>query len=126
MALSDIKYIAINGQELPRPRDFAPQMTDIYAGEYTTCTGKLVGDRIGWKYADMTLSWDALTQTQVDVLINMAGAADLEFEGPDGYIATEQIIRDSTVQLRNRNTIRGEVLWKNVSVSIRFIDAHND
>ena len=126
MALSDIKFIAIDGQELPRPRDFAPQMTDIYAGEYTTCTGKLVGDRIGWKYGDMTLSWDALTQAQVDVLINMAGAAALEFEGPDGYITTEQIIRDSTVQLRNRNTIRGEVLWKNVSVSIRFIDAHND
>lgn len=126
MALSDVKFIAIDGEEIYRPPTFAPQMQDLYAGEYTTCTGRIVGDRIGWKYADMTLSWDGLPQSMVDILIGMSGEAELEFEAPDGTIATEPIIRTSVVQLRNRNTIRGEVFWLDVSCEIRFIGAHNE
>lgn len=125
MALTDVKMIAINGDEIYRPPAFAPQMEDIYAGEYTTCTGKVVGDRVGWKYSDMTLSWDALPQTMVNYLIAMSGECTLEFEDLSGSITSETIIRSSTVMMRNRNTIRGEVWWKNVSVSIRFVNAHN-
>ena len=124
MALTALDFITIDGDQIYRPPTFAPQMEDIYSGEYTTCTGKTVGDRIGWKWADMTLSWDALPQSMVDVLVGMTGAVTMVFDGPQGT-QTEEIIRDSAVQLRNRNTIRGETYWLNVSVQIRFINAHN-
>jgi len=126
MALTNQNYIAIDGHEILRPPTFAPQMQDIYAGEYTTCTGKIVGDRIGWKYADATMTWDALPQSMVDYLIGMSGECTLEFVAPDGTITSETVIRDSVVQLQNRNTIRGEVWWRNVSLELRFINAHHD
>ena len=125
MALSDVKMIAIDGDEIYRPPAFAPQMEDIYAGEYTTCTGKIVGDKIGWRYADMTLQWDALPQSMVNYLTGMDGECTLEFEDLSGTVTSEQVIRTSAVMLRNRNTLRGEVWWLDVSVSIRFINAHN-
>ena len=125
MALTAQDYITINGNQILRPPAFAPQIEDIYAGEYTTCTGKTVGDVVGWKYSDATLTWDALPQSSVDVLVAMSGENSLTFVNPSGMITTETIIRDSVVQLQNRNTIRGEVWWKNVSVAIRFINAHS-
>ena len=125
MALTAQDYITINGTQILRPPAFAPQIEDIYAGEYTTCTGKTVGDVVGWKYSDATLTWDALPQSSVDVLIAMSGENSLTFVNPSGMITTETVIRDSVVQLQNRNTIRGEVWWKNVSVAIRFINAHS-
>ena len=125
MALTAQDYITINGNQILRPPTFAPQIEDIYAGEYTTCTGKTVGDVVGWKYSDATLTWDALPQSSVDVLVAMSGENTLAFVNPSGMITTETVIRDSVVQLQNRNTIRGEVWWKNVSVQIRFINAHN-
>ena len=125
MALTAQDYITINGNQILRPPTFAPQIEDIYAGEYTTCTGKTVGDVVGWKYSDATLTWDALPQSSVDVLIAMSGENTLTFVNPSGMITTETVIRDSVVQLQNRNTIRGETWWKNVSVQIRFINAHN-
>lgn len=125
MALTAQDYITINGNQILRPPAFAPQIEDIYAGEYTTCTGKTVGDVVGWKYSDATLTWDALPQSSVDVLIAMSGENSLTFVSPSGTTTTETVIRDSVVQLQNRNTIRGEVWWKNVSVQIRFVNAHN-
>ena len=125
MSLTDIKMIAIDGSELYRPPTFDPKIKDLYAGEYTTCTGKTVGDKVGWKYDDMTLAWDALPQSMVKVLRARTGEATLEFESPSGTIVSEKIVRSSMVQLRNRNTINGEVYWMNVSVDIRFINAHN-
>lgn len=125
MALTAQDYITINGNQILRPPAFAPQIEDIYAGEYTTCTGKTVGDVVGWKYSDATLTWDALPQSSVDVLVAMSGENSLTFVSPSGTTTTETVIRDSVVQLQNRNTIRGEVWWKNVSVQIRFINAHN-
>ena len=50
MALTALDYITIDGSRIYKPREFAPQIEDLYAGEYTTCTGKIVGDRIGWKW----------------------------------------------------------------------------
>lgn len=125
MALTAQDYITINGNQILRPPAFAPQIEDIYAGEYTTCTGKTVGDVVGWKYSDATLTWDALPQSSVDVLVAMSGENTLSFVNPSGTTTTETVIRDSVVQLQNRNTIRGEVWWKNVSVAIRFVNAHN-
>ena len=121
---TELDFIKINGERISRPINFALAQEDIYKGEYTSCTGKRIGDRIGWRYADMTLEWDGLPQHEVDVLVNMSGANTMEFDGLDGEICEEQVLRTSVVGLRHRYTQGGVTFWRDVKVSIQFIGAH--
>lgn len=123
--MSAIDYIKINGTQIYKPPKFTPQREDILR-TYETCTGKTIGDRVGWKYADMVLTWDALPQTMVDVLVDISGAALIEFDDLDGNIVEEEIVRASVVALRHRQTVNGVTWWKNVSLSIRFISSHTE
>lgn len=124
--LRKIDFIKINDQKIPKPPEFKPKREDIYAGEYTTCTGKRIADVIGWKYSDMTLEWDALPQDMVDILVNMTGECEMVFDDVDGNEITESVIRNSMVTFRHRRTIEHVVWWKDVSVEVSFINAHND
>lgn len=118
-------YIYFNNTEaLPRPVNFSPDREDVYAGEITTCTGKLIADRIGWKYADITLEWSALPQSDVEKLISITDVVPFTFEDVDGE-HTENVIRKKAVSMKNRNTINGVVYWRNVSIELVFIDVHN-
>lgn len=107
-----------------KPVNFAPQREDVYAGEYTTCTGAIKADRIGWKYADLTLSWDALPQDDVDILLGITSGNTLTWDDIDGTTITENIIRTSVVGLKHRNTVRGTTWWRDVTMEVRFIDVH--
>ena len=106
-----------------KPREFRPGREDVYAGEYTTLTGATIADRIGWKFSDLTLTWDALPQDMVDILIGINGPASMTFDAEDGTY-TESVIRLSAVALKNRATINGVTFWKNVSVQLRFLNVH--
>lgn len=123
MAVED--YIYFNTTDaIRKPADFSPQREDVYAGEYTTCTGAIKADRIGWKYSDMTLHWDALSEDDVAILVALGAGDTLDFDDLDGTTASENIIRTSIVGLRHRYTINSKVWWKDVSVDVRFIDVH--
>ena len=124
--MSALDYIKIDGTDIYRPPKFTPQKEDIINGDYTTCTGKRLGDYVGWRYADMTLEWDALPQSMVSVLTDMTGTSTITFDNLDGVTVTENIIRTSVVAMRHRQTVAGGVLWRGVKVSIRFIDAHTE
>ena len=119
-----LQFIQINGQNILKPENFSPERQDIYAAEITTCTGDTIADLIGWKYADITLQWPILPQSMVDILIQMNGESTITFDDVDGN-TTEKVVRAGIVTLRNRNTIQGETWWKNVSVTLRFLEAHN-
>lgn len=121
-----IEYIYIDGEAIPKPPEMTIGREDVYAGEYTTCTGAVIADRIGWKYSDLTLKWDALQQSYIEILTGMSGEHTLQFDDPDGDEIEEPIMRSSAVYLRHRRTMRGEVWWRNVEVTVRFIDVHND
>lgn len=126
MINTDLNYIKINDVQIWRPPSFAPSHEDIYKGDYTTCTGKVIADRVGWKYADMSLEWDALPQSMVDVLVNMSGENTIEFDDLNGDIVQETVVRTSAVGLRHRYTQGGVVIWRNVTVNIKFIGSHTD
>ena len=112
---------------LPRPPEFAPQREDIYAGVYTTCNGETRADKVGWKYSDMTLAWDALYQDDVEKLFNLNGnEIYLIFDDPSGSSITEQIIRNSVVSMRHRFTVNNKHWWKGVSIDISFVGTHTD
>lgn len=111
---------------LPRPLNFAVQREDIYAGQYTTCTGATRADKIGWKYSDMTWSWDGLKQSDVEKLCSLSGECTLTFDDPSGDTIQESFIRSSVVSMRCRNKFEDEYWWTGVSCSISFIDSHTD
>lgn len=118
-------HIKINGNDIYRPNDFTPERTDVYAAEFETMTGKIRADLIGWKYADMTMQWDSLPEDQLHVLMNMIGNCTIEFNDSEGK-QIENIARKSAVEVATRHIgPDGKPLWKNVSVAIRFLDAHN-
>ena len=124
MATIDYIYFDTNNA-LPKPVNFMPEREDVYASEITTCTGKLIADRIGWKFADIKLEWGALTQAQINILVNMSGIHTLTFDDADGT-HTENVIRKNAVSLRNRNTINGVTYWRDVSLELVFTDVHNN
>lgn len=122
--MTGLDYIIIDGTIIPRPPEFSPQREDIYKGDYVTCTGRTIADRVGWKYSDMTLSWDALPQPAVDVLVGMTGVSTLEFDDSDDNIHTESIVRTSVVAMRHKHMQGGVTIWRKVSVNIKFIGSH--
>ena len=111
---------------LPRPLNFGVQREDIYAGQYTTCTGATRADKIGWKYSDMTWSWDGLKQSDVEKLCSLSGECTLTFDDPSGDTIEESFIRTSVVSMRCRNKFEDEYWWTGVSCSISFIDSHTN
>lgn len=118
--------ITIAGHEFKRPSAFAIQREDIYAGEYTTCVGSIKADRVGWKYSDITLTFDELTPDELAFLTGITGAVEFTFTDSDGS-HTENVIRAGFVNTPTRATLPdGKAIWKNVDISLRFIDAHND
>jgi len=118
--------ITINGVRFYRPNNFSLRREDVLAGEYTTCTGKLIADRIGWKYSDMTLSWDTLPQAMLDALTGLSGPVQMVFTDSDGA-HTETIIRGAFTNTPTRFTdYNGAVMWSNVSVEVRFVNVHNE
>lgn len=119
--------ITIDGVEYPRPTDFVIQREDVYAGEYETCTGKMIADRIGWRYSEATLEFETLPNHLLEKLANLSGEVTMTFEDGDGNLASESIIRTQFVNTPTRYTgPGGTVIWKNIEVQVRFINAHND
>jgi len=118
--------IIINGVRVFRPSDTPIAREDVYAGEYTTCTGRTIADRIGWKYSDVSLQWDTLTDTMLSALINLSGAFNITFTDFDGT-HTEAVIRDEFTNTPTRMTNpQGNAVWRNVGIKIRFLNVHTD
>lgn len=116
--------IIIDGTEILRPNDFELQREDVFAGEYTTMTGKTIADRIGWKYSDMTLKWDILTDEMLQVLTELAGEVTIEFEDNDGR-HSEQILRKGFANMPTRTTgPEGTPLWTGIEMDIAFLNTH--
>lgn len=116
--------ININGTEVYRPNEFDVKREDVYAGEYVSLTGKTIADRIGWKYSDMTLKWDALTDAMLQALISLEGSFSISFEDSDGQ-HTEQVIRRGFTNTPTRLTgPNGAKLWTGLEMEISFLNTH--
>lgn len=116
--------ININGTEIYRPNEFDVKREDVYAGEYVSLTGKTIADRIGWKYSDMTLKWDALTDAMLQALISLEGSFSISFEDSDGQ-HTEQVIRRGFSNTPTRLTgPNGAKIWTGLEMEISFLNTH--
>ncbi len=117
--------IKFNGMKVYRPNNFTPARENVYNGEYTACTGATYADYLGWKYSDMTLTWDALPYAQRQFLLTLTGQAELTFRDADGLERTEQVIVTNLTQTATRlHDALGFDLWTGIELGVRFIGIH--
>lgn len=119
--------IRINNQEIFRPNSFTLKREDIYAAEIETCVGNKIADLVGWRYADLTLSWDTIPDAQLQRLLDMFGrnTSTIEFIDESGTSVTETVILRNTSATITRHTGEdGEVLWSGISAEVQFINSH--
>ena len=119
--------ISIDNKVIYRGNDFTLQREYIYAGEYETCTGKRMADLVGWRYADVTITWDTLSQTMLGYIMGLTGSAvNFTFTNELGSSVTEKVIPQiiSSQATRLTNPYDGTAVWKNVSLQLKFVNAH--
>lgn len=120
--------ISIDSEIIYQGNDFTLQREYIYAGEYETCTGKRVADLVGWRYADLTIQWDTLPEEMLGYVMGLTGeAVDFTFTDELGESITESVIPTviSSQATRLTNPYDRSAIWRNVSLQLRFINAHN-
>lgn len=123
LGIFDTLYI--NGRQVFRPNDFEIRREDVYAGEYTSCTGRILADKIGWKFSDLTMKWDILPDADLAYLTSLSGPFALKFRDNDGA-HTETVIRRGFTNTPTRITgPEGSKIWTGVEMEVTFINVHN-
>jgi len=118
------RKIKVNDNSIIAPNNFELEREDVYTAEYTTCTGKLIADKIGWKYADTTMQWDTLPDDMLAILTGTTGAFTLKFTDSDGS-HTENVIRLGVRNTATRFTDDfGNALWRNIELEVSFTNVH--
>lgn len=108
---------------LPYPNDFTMKKEKILAGEYTTLTGQVLGDVVGWRYADFTLEWDTLIENDLQKLLSACDDASfsLTFVDPQGT-KTISLTALSRATVKTRFIEYGVPKWKNIKIPVRCND----
>ena len=120
--------ITIDNNTIYRGNDFTLQREYIYAGQYETCTGKRVADLVGWRYADLTIEWDALPAAMFSDILDLSGLeVNFTFSNEKGQSITEKVIPlvINSQATRFTNPYDGSEIWRNVSLQLQFTEAHN-
>lgn len=119
--------ITIDGTVIYRGNEFTLQREWIYAGEVVTCTGKVCADRVGWRYSNVTITWDNLPQDQLQTILSLNGeAVNMSFSNEKNLNVTEKVIPQVlSSQVTRYTDPHGNVAWKGISLELRFINAHH-
>jgi len=124
-----MRYIKINGKDFPHPIDFRMQTVPNLTAQLTTMSGKNIADINGWKYADMTLSWEYLESTQLLELLRetdpMQGAFSFTFDDlTTGEPTTVNAIRTEVGGRRLAVTEHGKTVWVDIQIGVSFPDCY--
>lgn len=119
--------ITIEEVEIFRGNNFTLEREWIYAAEIETCTGKRCADVVGWRYKDLTVSWDNLPQDQLQMILDLDGSeVNMTFTNEQNQSVTEAVIPlVTTAQITRLTDPNGNVAWSGIGLQVRFINAHN-
>lgn len=119
--------ISIEEVEIFRGNNFTLEREWIYAAEIETCTGKRCADVVGWRYKDLTISWDNLPQDQLQTILDLDGSeVNMTFTNEQNQSVTEAVIPlVTTAQITRLTDPNGNVAWSGIGLQVRFINAHN-
>lgn len=125
--MSIFNTISIDDNIIWRGNSMTLKREYIYAGEYETCTGKRCGDLVGWRYADISIEWDNLPQSQLVELLALEGReVEFTFADESNTSVTEKVIPRVISSTASRYTDpQGDAAWLNMSLELSFTEAHN-
>lgn len=125
--MSIFNTISIDDNIIWRGNSMTLKREYIYAGEYETCTGKRCGDLVGWRYADISIEWDNLPQSQLVELLALEGReVEFTFADESNTSVTEKVIPRVISSTASRYTDpQGDAAWLNISLELSFTEAHN-
>lgn len=120
-------YLKINNVSIPYPNDFTLTKSKIIASEIQTMTGAIHADIVGWKYADTTLGWDALLDSDLSNLLNqLADPFVLTCETVEGDEVELNAYCASSVSTKSRyRDTQGRILWTDIKLEVVFTDAYS-
>ena len=123
-----LKYITLNGQDIPYPNDFTLQKVPNIVNEMTTLTGKVVADINGWRYGDVELVWGTLLDSDVQNLLAAISENEFQFSfyDIDGAEHTVNAIFKGRANIKTPLFYNGEIIWKDVRVTLSFPDCYED
>ena len=123
-----LDYMKINGYDIPYPNDFAPAKVPNIVNEMVTLTGKVVADVNGWRYGDVTLSWDTLLDEDLQNLLAAIGDSTfpITFVDIDGAEHTVNAVLRGRANIKTPIFYNGATVWKDVSVPLSFPDCYED
>ena len=121
-----MRYMEINGKQVPYPNGFTLAKVPNIVNEMTTLTGKVVADINGWRYADTELKWDTLLDEDLQNLLT--AIADNEFQitftDIDGESHTVSAVLKGRTNVKTPLFKDNETIWKNVSINLSFPDCY--
>lgn len=118
--------VTINGQVLPAPSKVPFSKVPNIVAELQTMSGKVVADVNGWRYADVQLTWPAMTQDDLAKLITATNAPSFVVKLPstNGLVTLNAILKGfSRAKVRYKND--GSYVWEDVSIDLSFPDARS-
>ena len=120
-------YITINGQNLPYPKQFTMKRTPNIVCQYRTMSGKDYADVNGWKWADTTITWDALYPEDLNRLITAVQSSSsftIAFIDAGGNARSANAILTGFGHSKSLVKIKGSYYWQNVSIDLMFPDCY--
>lgn len=123
-------YIKVNGNSIPYANDVAMATEPNIVSEIVTLAGNTIADINGWKYSDITLSWDMLHRSDLDTLLNetnpMDGTFDFTFIDALEGEKTIKALRVGGVQTKTPFVdADGSILWTGISISLKFPECYS-
>lgn len=111
---------------VPYPNDFQMKKEKIIAAEYTTLTGQVLGDVVGWRYADFTLKWDTLTDAMLQFVLAACDDASFSFtfRDPADGDKTISLTALSRATVKTRYKDYGVTKWRDIAIPVRCNDVY--
>lgn len=123
-------FIQINGKRIPYPNDFTMNKTANIVNEITTMTGDVIADINGWRYADTTLKWDFLYETELQNLMTetdpLNGTFALTFSDVESGTLTVNAYRRSRITVKTRYKENGNIVFTGIELNVTFPDAYHE
>lgn len=118
-------YITINNKQIPYPNDFQMKKTPNKVGTITTMSGKTISDVNGWKYANTTMQWDTLLETDLQNLLTAISDNEFQitFADIDGNHTVNAVL-ESRVNTKTRFRDNGNIVWKDINIEVSFPDCY--
>lgn len=127
---SSYENINIGGTPIRRPDNFAPARENVYAGEYTTASGRRIMDYTGWRFSDMTLEWSALPAFSYKALSYLTVPAEMIFDFVDDDLGDPTTYRENVVLTLSSSRLHpyidneGVTWYRDVTADVSFLDIH--